>query len=108
MARNKIALPLLHIVDYVNNVIILIPIAPSAKEGLVFKRLFETSSGQGPVRASSEERPAMGLPASPTSDWAGNEPPPNNVTTKMSTFDELYRKSTLKSTAAVAEWNILK
>jgi len=26
----------------------------------------------------------------------------------MSTFDELYRKSTLKSTAAVAEWNILK
>ena len=74
----------------------------------MFKRLFETSSGQGPVRASSEERPAMALPASPTSDWAGNEPPPNNAATKMSTFDELYRKSAFNSTAAVAEWNILK
>src|ERR1700680_642885 len=70
--------------------------------------MFETSSGQGPVRASSEERPATGLPASPTSEWVGSEPPPNNAATKLSTFDELYRKSNFKSTTAAAEWNILK
>jgi hypothetical protein len=74
----------------------------------VFKRMFETSSGQGPVRASSEERPAMGQPPSTTGDWTGSEPAPNNATTKLSTFDELYRKSNFKSTNAAAEWNILK
>ena len=74
----------------------------------MFKRMFETSSAQGPVRASSEERPAMGQPASPTGEWAGIEPLPNNGTAKLSTFDDIYRKSNLKSTSAAAEWNILK
>jgi len=50
----------------------------------------------------------MGLSASPTGDFAGIEPPPNNVATKLSTFDDIYRKSNFKSTSAAAEWNILK
>ena len=50
----------------------------------------------------------MGQPAPPTGDWAGIAPPPNNVATKLSTFDDIYRKSNFKSTSAAAEWNILK
>jgi hypothetical protein len=74
----------------------------------VFKRLLQTSSGEGPVRASSEERPAMDQPVSPTGERAGTEPAGNNGTTKLSTFDDIYRKADFKSTTAPAEWNILK
>lgn len=74
----------------------------------MFKRLLHTSSDQGLARASSEERPAMGLAASPTGDLAGIEPPPINVAAKLSTFDDIYRKSTFKPTTAAADWNILK
>lgn len=75
----------------------------------MFKRMLQNSSGQGPARASSEEFPAAdaGLPALPAAERSGIEPPPNNVDPKLSSFEELYRQSTFRSTTS-AEWNVLK
>lgn len=72
----------------------------------MFKRILQTSSGQGPARASSEERPVVGLPASTTETCV--EPPPANGLTKLSSFDDIYRKCNFKSPTAAGEWNILK
>lgn len=73
----------------------------------MFKKILQTSSGQGLNGASSEERTAAQavLPASPSGEWA--ETPPNNGTAKLSSFDDIYRKSNFKSTTTT-EWNVLK
>jgi len=92
-----------------NSVIILVRRPPLQRRVQLFKRMFETSSAQGPFRASSEERPAKDLSSLSNGDRVGNEPPPNiNVTAKLASFEELYLKSDLKSAAPAGEWNVLK
>jgi hypothetical protein len=76
----------------------------------VFKRMLQSSSGQGPSRASFEEPPAVdaGLLSPPAAaEKSEIEPPPHNLTAKLSSFEEIYRQTTFKSTAT-AEWNVLK
>jgi hypothetical protein len=74
----------------------------------VFKRMLQSSSGQSPARASSEGQPGVegGLPASAAGERAGIEPP-QSVATRLSSFEEIYKKSNFKSTATI-EWNVLK
>lgn len=76
----------------------------------MFKRMLHNSPGQGPVRAYSEERPAT--LASPLPPPAAESPQMEAASrtgdTKLSSFDEIYRKSTIKSAATTSEWNVLK
>jgi len=74
----------------------------------VFKRILQSSSGQG-LNGSSDERTAVQavLPASPIGEWAATETPPANGTSKLSSFDDIYRKSNFKATTTT-EWNVLK
>ena len=77
----------------------------------MFKRMLHGSLDQGSIRASSEERPAGQAvqPASPIVEWSEiKAPPTTNGAATLATFEEIYHKSNLKSTAASTEWNVLK
>jgi hypothetical protein len=72
----------------------------------VFKRMLQASSVQGRPPASAEEL-NTGLTTPAITERPRTEPAPK-ADTKLASFDEIYRKSNLKSTAASAEYNILK
>ncbi len=76
----------------------------------MFKRMLQTASAQGPVRASAGATPATHAEAStPTfSDLPRTEPSPDSGASKLLNFDDIYRRSTFKSNNKMAEWHILK
>jgi hypothetical protein len=76
----------------------------------MFKKMLQVSSvlGRGPVR---EEEPsaAPSAPSSPCfSDRDRMEPAPKPVTTKLPSFDDIYRRSPCKTATTTAEYTILK
>jgi hypothetical protein len=75
----------------------------------MFKRLL-FSSGQSSTKAATEETaaPQDGLSMPTLSGLARTEPPPNTTATKLPSFDEIYRKSTFKTSSTTADWHILK
>jgi hypothetical protein len=73
----------------------------------VFKRMLQASSVQGRPPASAEEL-NTGLSAPAISERPRTEPVPKADNAKLAAFDEIYRKSSFKSTTGPAEYNILK
>ena len=76
----------------------------------MFKKMLQVSSTLGREAARVEEPNATPSgPSSPTySDRERIEPTPKPVATKLPTFDDIYRKSTCKSSTTTAEYTILK
>ena len=76
----------------------------------MFKRMLQTASAQGPVRASVEETPATHAetPTPTMSELPRTETSPDSGASKLPTFDDIYRRSTFKSNSRMAEWHILK
>ena len=76
----------------------------------MFKRMLQTASAQGPVRASAGETPAKHAEAStPNINELGRaETSFENGSSKLPTFDEIYRRSTFRTSTKTAEWHILK
>jgi hypothetical protein len=75
----------------------------------MFKKMLQVSSVLG--RGSSVEEPnatPSGLSSPAFSDRERIEPNPKPVTTKLPSFDEIYRKSPCKSATTSAEYTILK
>jgi hypothetical protein len=73
----------------------------------VFKRMLQASSALGRSPASAEEL-NTGLTSPTITERPRTEPTPKADNTKLASFDEIYGKSSFKSTAAAAEYNILK
>jgi hypothetical protein len=73
----------------------------------VFKRMLQASSGQGRVPASSEEL-NTGLSTPSISEPPRTDPVPKADNGKLAAFDEIYSKSSFKSTMGPAQYNILK
>jgi len=75
----------------------------------MFKRMLQAASAQGPVRASAEQTPAVHAETqtSSLSELPRSEPPPDSAT-KLPSFEDIYRRSTVKTSPKVAEWHILK
>ncbi len=69
--------------------------------------MLQASSGEGRKPASTEEL-NTGLTSPTITECPRTEPTPKADITKLASFDEIYRKSNLKSTTAAAEYNILK
>src|ERR1700687_6053254 len=69
--------------------------------------MLQASSVQGRPPASAEEL-NTGLTTPAITERPRTEPAPKADIAKLASFDEIYRKSNLKSTAASAEYNILK
>jgi hypothetical protein len=74
----------------------------------MFKKMLQVSSALGRGPATLEEPTPSGLSSPTFSDRARMEPPPNMVTAKLPSFEEIYRKSPCKSAATTAEYTILK
>jgi len=77
----------------------------------MFKRMLQTASAQGPVRASAGETPATHAEApTPTtmSDLPRTETFPDSGASKLPPFEEIYRRSTFKNNNKMSEWHILK
>ena len=73
----------------------------------MFKRMLQASSGQGRIPASSEEL-HTGLSTPSMSEPPRTDAVPKADNGKLAAFDEIYRKSSFKSTTGPAEYNILK
>jgi hypothetical protein len=75
----------------------------------MFKRMLQAASAQGPVRASVGETPATHAEtqSSTFSELPRPEPTPDSAT-RLPSFDEIYRRSTFKTSPKMAEWHILK
>ncbi len=75
----------------------------------MFKKMLQATS-LGRVAASVEEANATpsGLSSPTFSDRDRNESFPKAIAAKLPSFEEIYRKSTVKSTTATAEYTILK
>jgi hypothetical protein len=73
----------------------------------VFKRMLQASSAQGRTSASPEEL-TTGLSTPLMTELPRTEPIPKAGNSKLAGFDEIYSKSSFKSTAGPAEYNILK
>jgi hypothetical protein len=69
--------------------------------------MLQASSAEGHKPASTEEL-NTGLTTPTTTERPRTEPTPKADIAKLASFDEIYRKSNLKSTTAAAEYNILK
>jgi hypothetical protein len=76
----------------------------------MFKRILQAASAQGPVRASAGETPAMHAEPSnsPIGELPRTEFSPDSSATKLLNFDEVYRRSTFKTSSKTSEWHILK
>jgi len=76
----------------------------------MFKRMLQTATAQGPVRASAGATPATHAEASTStiSDLPRTESSPDSGASRLLNFDDIYRRSTFKSNNKMAEWNILK
>lgn len=76
----------------------------------MFKRMLQAAAAQGPVRASAGETPATHAEAStPThSDLPRTETSPDSGASRLPAFDDIYRRSTFKTSTKMAEWHILK
>jgi len=76
----------------------------------MFKKMLQVSSvlGRGSVR-EDEPSAAPSAPSSPCfSERERMEPAPKPVTTKLPSFDDIYRKSPCKTATSIAEYTILK
>jgi hypothetical protein len=73
----------------------------------VFKRMLQASSVQGRLPASAEEL-NTGLSTPTIDERPKTDPVPKADNGKLAAFDEIYRKSSFKSTTGPAEYNILK
>jgi hypothetical protein len=73
----------------------------------VFKRMLQASSVQGRNPASAEEL-NTGLSTPIISEPPRTDPVPKAANAKLAGFDEIYSKSSFKSTSGPAEYNILK
>jgi len=76
----------------------------------MFKKMLQVSSALGRGSAGMEEPNATpsGLSTPPYSDQDRIEIPPKPITTKLPSFDDIYRKSPCKSATTTAEYTILK
>ena len=76
----------------------------------MFKKMLQVSSALGRGSAGMEEPNATpsGLSTPPYSDQDRIEIPPKPITTKLPSFDDIYRKSPCKSAMTTAEYTILK
>jgi len=76
----------------------------------MFKRMLQAASAQGPVRASAGETPATHAETStPTiSGLPRTESSPDSGASRLPTFDDIYKRSTFKTSTKMAEWHILK
>ena len=76
----------------------------------MFKKMLQVSSALGRAPAGVEEPKATpsGLLSPSFSDRDRMETPPKPVSTKLPSFDEIYRRSTYKTAAISAEYTILK
>lgn len=73
----------------------------------MFKRMLQASSGLGRTAAPPEEL-NTGLSTPIISEPPRTDPVPKAGNTKLAAFDEIYSKSSFKSTTGPAEYNILK
>jgi len=73
----------------------------------VFKRMLQASSGLGRTPASPEET-NTGLSTPTISEPPRTDPVPKAGNAKLAAFDEIYSKSSFKSTIGPTEYNILK
>jgi hypothetical protein len=73
----------------------------------VFKRMLQASSGLGRTSASPEET-NTGLSTPIISEPPRTDPVPKAGNAKLAAFDEIYSKSSFKSTIGPTEYNILK
>jgi hypothetical protein len=76
----------------------------------MFKKMLQVSSALGRVPASVDEPNATpsGLSSPTFTDRERMEPPPKPVTTKLPSFEDIYRKSPCKTATSTAEYTILK
>ena len=76
----------------------------------MFKKMLQVSSALGRAPASADEPNATpsGLSSPTFTDRERMEPPPKPVTTKLPSFDDIYRKSPCKTATSTAEYTILK
>src|SRR5579864_1087686 len=76
----------------------------------MFKKMLQVSSTLGRAPATVEEPNATpsGLSSPTFSDRDRIDPPPRPVTTKLPSFDDIYRKSPCKTATTTAEYTILK
>ena len=76
----------------------------------MFKKMLQVSSALGRGSADVEEPSATpsGLSSPTFSDRDRMELPPKPLTTKLPSFDDIYRRSTCKSATTTAEYTILK
>ena len=73
----------------------------------MFKRMLQASSGLGRTPASPEET-NTGLSTPIISEPPRTDPVPKAGNAKLAAFDEIYSKSSFKSTIGPTEYNILK
>jgi len=73
----------------------------------VFKRMLQASSGLGRTSATPEET-NTGLSTPTISEPPRTDPVPKAGNAKLAAFDEIYSKSSFKSTIGPTEYNILK
>ena len=73
----------------------------------MFKRMLQASSGLGRTSASPEET-NTGLSTPIISEPPRTDPVPKAGNAKLAAFDEIYSKSSFKSTIGPTEYNILK
>lgn len=73
----------------------------------MFKRMLQASSGLGRTPASPEET-NTGLSTPTISEPPRTDPVPKAGNAKLAAFDEIYSKSSFKSTIGPTEYNILK
>jgi len=74
-----------------NTVIIALRLPPLLRRVQCSRECLQTLSGQGPIRASSEERQQWANRRPQPKNWLGSACP-NNATTKLSSFEDIYRK----------------
>lgn len=75
----------------------------------MFKKMLQASSPLGRVPADEANATPSGLSSPTLSERNRIEPAPIPVATKLPSFDEIYRKSTIKlATSTTAEYTILK
>ena len=73
----------------------------------MFKRMLQASSGLGWTSATPEET-NTGLSTPIISEPPRTDPVPKAGNAKLAAFDEIYSKSSFKSTIGPTEYNILK
>ena len=73
----------------------------------MFKRMLQASSGLGRTSATPEET-NTGLSTPTISEPPRTDPVPKAGNAKLAAFDEIYSKSSFKSTIGPTEYNILK